>query len=84
MLVEHLDEKIKVRADFGGGTVKPIVFMRRGQIHRVIKVNCYWMDREGAAKIHYFSVTSDSGDVYQMHFSSDDMIWQLDLVMVES
>ena len=84
MLVERLDEKIKVRADFGGGTIKPLVFMRRGQIHKVVKVNCYWMDREGNAKIHYFSVTSDTGDVYQLHLSSDDMVWHLDLVMVES
>lgn len=84
MLVERLDEKIKVRADFGGGTIKPLVFMRRGQIHKVVKVNCYWMDREGNAKIHYFSVTSDTGDVYQLHLNSDDMVWHLDLVMVES
>jgi hypothetical protein len=84
VLVERLDEKIKVRADFGSGTIKPLVFMRRGQIHKVVKVNCYWMDREGNAKIHYFSVTSDTGDVYQLHLSSDDMVWHLDLVMVES
>jgi hypothetical protein len=84
VLVERLDEKIKVRADFGGGTIKPLVFMRRSQIHKVVKVNCYWMDREGNAKIHYFSVTSDTGDVYQLHLNSDDMVWHLDLVMVES
>jgi len=84
MLVERLDEKIKVRADFGGGTIKPLVFMRRRQIHRVVKVNCRWMDREGTAKIYYFSITSDSGDVYQIHLNTGDMIWHLDLVMVES
>ena len=84
MLVEHLDEKIKVRADFGGGVIKPLVFMRRGQIHRVTKVNCRWMDREGSSKIYYFSITSDSGDVYQIHLNAGDMTWHLDLVMVES
>jgi hypothetical protein len=84
MLVERLDESIKVRADFGGGAIKPLVFMRRGQIHRVAKVNCRWMDREGEAKIYYFSVTSDSGDVYQIHLNAGDMTWNLDQVMVES
>ena len=84
MIVERLDEKVKVRADFGGGTIKPLVFMRRGQIHRVVKVNCRWMDREGTSKIYYFSVTSDSGDVYQIHLNAGDMTWHLDLVMVES
>lgn len=84
MLVEHLDERIKVRADFGGGSIKPLVFMRRGQIHRVLKVNCRWLDREGSARIYYFSVTSDSGDVYQIHLDSGNMTWHLDLVMMES
>ena len=84
MLIERLDEKIKVRADFGGGSIKPLVFVRRNQIHRVKKINCRWLDREGTAKIHYFSVTSDSGDVYQMHLNSGDMTWHLDQVMIES
>ena len=84
MLVEHLDEKIKVRADFKGGGIKPLVFVRRGQIHRVTKVNCRWMDREGTAKVFYFSVSVDSGDVYQIHLNTGDMTWHLDLVMVES
>jgi hypothetical protein len=84
VIVERLDEKVKVRADFGGGTIKPLVFMRRGQIHRVVKINCRWMDREGTSKIYYFSVTSDSGDVYQIHLNAGDMTWHLDQVMVES
>ena len=84
MLVERLDERIKVRADFGGGIIKPLVFMCRGQIHRVEKVNSRWVDTEGTAKIYYFSVSSDSGDVYQIHLNAGDMTWHLDLVMVES
>ncbi len=84
MLVEQLDESIRVRADFKGGTIKPLVFVRRGQIHRVTSVNCRWMDRDGTAKIHYFSVTSDSGDVYQIHLNAGDMTWHLDQVMIES
>ncbi len=84
MLVERIDERIKVRADFKGGSVRPIVFTRKGQIHRVTEVNARWVDREGEAKIHYFSVTSDSGDVYQIHFNTGDMTWTLDMVMVEA
>jgi hypothetical protein len=84
MLVERLDEKVKVRADFGGGLIKPLIFVRRGQIHRVKQVNCRWMDREGTAKIYYFSVTSDSGDVYQIHLNAGDMTWHLYQVMIES
>jgi len=84
MIVERLDEKVRVRADFSEGSIKPLMFVRRGQIHRVVRVNCRWLDREGTAKIHYFSVTSDSGDVYQLHLNTDDMTWHLDQVMMES
>ena len=84
MIVERLDEKVKVRADFGGGIIKPLVFMRRNQIHRVASVNCRWMDREGTSKIYYFSITSDSGDVYQIHLNAGDITWHLDQVMIES
>jgi hypothetical protein len=42
------------------------------------------VDREGESKIYYFSVTSDSGDVYKIHFNAGDMTWTLDMEMVEA
>ncbi len=83
MIIEQLDEMIRVRADFGGGYIRPIMFVRRGKVYRIRQVNCRWIDREGSAKIYYFSVTVESGDVYQIHLNSGDMTWHLDQVMME-
>ena len=83
MLVEHLNEAVKVRADFQGGKILPIVFKRGDKSHRVMQVNAAWEDREGTQKLYFFSVTADSGDVYQLRLNGKDMTWYVDLVMME-
>jgi len=83
MLVEHLNEAIKVRADFKGGRIVPVAFARKGKRYKVVQVNAAWEDREGAQKLYFFSVTADSGDVYQLRLNGKDMTWYVDLVMME-
>ncbi|MBN1827346.1 MAG: hypothetical protein JW958_13890 [Candidatus Eisenbacteria bacterium] len=83
MRVESIGERIKVRADFEGGRVTPLLFKRNGRRHRIGEVNLRWEDREGGRKLHYFSVTDDAGDVYQLHLDGADMEWRLDFVMLE-
>lgn len=83
MQVEHLNEAVKVRADFQGGRIVPLVFRRKDKSYKVLQVNAAWEDREGAQKLYFFSVTADSGDVYQLRFSGKDMTWYVDLVMME-
>ena len=80
---ERLDEPIKVRADFSGGEITPVLF-RRGQSRlKVCGVNSRWMDREGRRQLCYFSVTVDSGDVYQLRFDTGDLTWRAESVMYE-
>ena len=83
MQVEHLNEAVKVRADFQGGKITPLAFKRKDKRHKVVQVNASWEDREGAQKLYYFSVTADSGDVYQLRLNGKDMTWYVDLVMME-
>src|SRR5262249_12501832 len=66
MRSEALDEAVSVRADFHGGAVTPVAFSRRGREHRVARVNARWVDRAGRHPRFYFSVTDESGDVYQL------------------
>jgi hypothetical protein len=84
MLIEPLQEAIKVRADFQGGTIRPVLFRRGPVLHRVQAVHASWEDREGQQKILYFSVSVVSGDVYQLSFHSGDLLWFADSVMMES
>ena len=83
MRLERLDEAVKVRADFQGGRVSPLIIKRGTQDLKVARVTARWEDRRGAHKVHYFSVQVASGDVYQMEFSSGDLLWKLNSVMLE-
>ena len=71
---EAIDEAIAVRADFQGGTVTPVAFRRRGREHSVRSVNARWMDRAGKHPRFYFSVTDESGDVYQLQLQAGDLL----------
>lgn len=80
---ETLDEPIKVRADFRGGEATPVLFKRGRNRIRIVRVNTRWIDREGRRCLHYFSVTDDSGDVYQLRFDAGDLTWRAECVMYE-
>ncbi|MCK4305815.1 MAG: hypothetical protein KAY24_16375 [Candidatus Eisenbacteria sp.] len=80
---ERLDEPIKVRADFRGGEITPLLFKRGRSRVRVMRVNSRWLDREGRRQLCYFSVTADSGDIYQLRFDTGDLTWRVESVMYE-
>ena len=84
MRLERLDETVKVRADFQGGRVTPLLIKRKVQELRVAQVTARWEDRKGAHKVHYFSVQVPSGDVYQLEFHAGDLLWKLNSVMLDA
>ncbi len=83
MRLERLDEAVKVRADFQGGTIIPLLIKRGSQEVKVKRVTAHWEDRRGAHKVHCFSVQAASGDVYQLEFHSGDLVWKLNSVMLD-
>jgi len=83
MRQESIDEAVPVRADFRGGVVTPLAFRRGGSEHRVARVNARWIDRAGRHPQFFFSVSVESGDVYQLRLSSADLVWWLDFVTLE-
>lgn len=80
---ESLDQAIPVRADFQGGVVTPVAFRRAGREHRVARVNARWVDRAGRHPRFYFSVSDESGDVYQLQLDAAGLVWWLEGVVVE-
>ena len=84
MRMERLDEAVKVRADFQGGRVAPLLIKRATQDLKVQQVTARWEDRRGAHKLYYFSVQVPSGDVYQLEFHSGDLTWKLNSVMLDA
>jgi len=80
---EAIDQAIAVRADFQGGVATPLAFKRGGREQRVTRVNARWVDRASRHPHFHFSVTVESGDVYQLQFSGADLVWWLESVMLE-
>lgn len=83
MRQELIGQAISVRADFQGGVVTPVAFRRAGREHRVARVNTRWVDRAGRHPRFHFSVTDESGDVYQLQLSGADLVWWLESVALE-
>lgn len=83
MKVERLDEPVRVRAQFGGGTVTPLVFQRGSEALSVVRVNARWSERRGERQLHYFACTVPSGDVYELCLNSHDLTWRLTSVMLD-
>ena len=83
MIVERIDEPVKVRVDFQGGIITPQRFRLRQQDIRVARVNARWEDREGQDRLYYFSVSTTSGDTYELHLATRNMIWYADRVFLE-
>ena len=80
--VEYLNEPIKVRADFEGGRVRPILFKHGGKVFAVERLAAAWEERDGGGKVFYYSVESQ-GAVYQLSWHVQDGLWYLDAVMME-
>jgi hypothetical protein len=83
VIVERIDEPVKVRADFQGGIITPQRFRLRQQDVRVARVNARWEDREGQDRLYYFSVTVMTGDTYELHLAARNMIWYVDRIFLE-
>ena len=80
---ESIDEAVPVRADFRGGVVTPLAFRHGGREQRIVHVNARWVDRAGRHPRFHFSVTVESGDVYQLQLQGADLMWWLDSVTLE-
>ena len=64
---EEIHEPIgEVLARFARGRIDPISFQWRRRRYRVTKVNARWLDRSGQPVTHGFTVTVESGDVFEL------------------
>lgn len=82
MNIEKIDEPIRVLADFSGGSARPLRFLWAGRAYRVSAVNAQWTDRSGRGFRLHYSVQADDQTCY-LHFSSIDVQWWLDQVIVD-
>jgi len=81
MTIEEIGEAIRVRADFAGGKARPVEFRWGRRNYRVKTINGEWADRHGDGYSLHYSVQA-GGETYFLHFSSNDVQWWLDRVIL--
>ena len=82
MLIEKIDEPIRVLAGFSGGQIKPIRFHWQGRDYRIEKINGQWIDRRPDGYTLNYSVQVGQ-ETYYLHFSSCDVQWWLDQIVLD-
>lgn len=80
MAIEHIDEPVKVRADFQAGAIQPLRIRRGHIVHRVQQVHARWIDRKLAHPRYFFSLTTDTGELLQVVLRTEDMTWHLESI----
>ncbi len=82
MLVNEINEKIKVGAVFDGSKVSPKWFYWGKQKHGIEKIEHSWRGKEGDTRLIYFSV-NDGSNVFEIRLNQKTLEWVLEKVYLE-
>jgi len=77
-VTEEILEKVEVVCWFRGGAVLPCRFRWNGRVYRIARVSSSWESREGEHRNLHYTVSTMSGDAYEIHLDTGSMTWQLD------
>ncbi len=83
MRIETIDEFISVIGLFEEGRLKPIRFLWHGRAVPVKHLASHWTNREGKDLRHFYSVSDNGSDYYEISFHSRTMKWILNRVFLE-
>jgi hypothetical protein len=75
---EEILETVEMVSHFRNGSVIPCRFRWRNRVYSITRVNLCWESRPGVYKRYHFMVRTRSGDVYEMHFDTENLRWILD------
>ena len=81
---ESIDEPLsKVYALFAGGKIQPVALLWGTRRYRVERINSTWVDRSPRRPRHGFSLTVDSGEIFQVSYEEGNPVWKLEHVLTE-
>ncbi len=83
MRVEILEEPVAVIGLFRNGTLKPLRFQWRGRTVPVRHVASHWATRSGTDQEHFFSVSDNGVDYYELSFHTRTFQWRIEKVFLE-
>jgi hypothetical protein len=77
-----IDEPLrKVYALFEVGKIKPIALEWGQKRWRVERVNSHWVDRSLRPHRYGFSLTMETGEIFQVTYEEGNPVWRLDCIL---
>lgn len=74
-----VNEKIKVVSLFENGQIKPMVFIWRKRVYKVLRLIFTYTKNIGREKILYFSVECGGG-VFELSFNREKFSWEINKI----
>ncbi|MGA1202269.1 MAG: DUF6504 family protein [Planctomycetota bacterium] len=86
-MVEMHEERIhepigSLIARFEGAGIAPLSFRWRRREYTVRALNARWTDRSIQPSVHGFTVTVDSGDVFELSYQEGEGLWRLERIFL--
>ncbi len=82
MYEEILDEMLpSTYVCFTPAGFRPVAFSRGSRNYRVRRVNSAWIDRSLTPPRHGFSVTVDTGEIFQLLYTQGEAFWRLESIL---
>ena len=79
-----LDEPIrKVYALFEEGKIRPIAIEWGQRRWKVARVNSNWVDRSLRPHRHGFSLTMETGEIFQVSYEEGNPVWRLECILTD-
>ena len=82
MYEEPINEILeKTYVSFSPGGFRPLAFFRGSRRYRVRRINSRWVDRSLSPPRHGFSITSDTGEIFQLNYTEGEPFWRLESML---
>ena len=76
-MVFETKEAISVSAVFKDSQLKPTAFIWNGRKHKIISILGSFRSHKGKFCCYHYSAKVQSGDIYEIYLSTEDMSWNL-------
>ncbi len=84
MREEVIDEPLgKVFVVFEQGKIRPLAFLWSNRRYKIERINSDWVDRSLQPRRYSFSLTADSGEIFQLSYEEGNPVWRLDSILME-
>ena len=80
---EQIGEPLqKVYVLFEGGKIRPRALLWGTRRYKVVEINSSWIDRSLRLPQHGFSLTVDSGEIFQVLYEGN-AAWRLEYILID-